>query len=125
VHDVSRRLDSRQTAIEIAELLEEHQAEETLALFIGNQSDWTDYFVIATVTSTGRLRGLLRHLRQFLSDRGLTPRHRQKRVEPDGWVLIDCGNIVIHLMSKEMREFYELERLWFSGEEVFHSSKSS
>jgi ribosome-associated protein len=112
-------------AIEIARLLEEHQAEDTLALFIGSQSDWTDYFVIATVTSTGRLRGLLRHLRQFLGEHGLEPLHRQKRMEPDGWVLIDCGNIVIHLMSNEMREFYELERLWFSGEKVYHSSKSS
>ena len=113
------------TVLELAELLVEHNGEEIVVLDIHEQSSWTDYFIIATVNSHALMRGIVRYVNGFLADNSIEPLHRHKHVSDDGWTLIDCGDFVIHLMSKEIREFYELERLWYSGKTLYHSSKSS
>ena len=113
------------TVIEICRFIEERKGLDTVAIYIGGQSNFTDYFVITTVSSFTHLRGIYRDLRDFLSDNDAAPLHRQKFLQENDWVLIDCGNIVVHLMSRETREFYDLERLWHQGKMLYHSSKSS
>ena len=110
---------------EIASFLDDHNGVDTVALDISKQSSFTDYFIITTVTSWAHLKGLFRELKGYLKDHHAEPVNQQKIVRDESWVLIDCGNIVIHLMSRDMREFYELENLWFSGSTVYQSSKSS
>jgi ribosome-associated protein len=117
---------SRRTEIlEIARLLEEHRGEETVALDVRGMSSWTDYFVITTVHSMTHLGGLLRALDGYLEAHAIEPLHGDRRTSRDGWVLLDCGDFVVHLMSRELRDFYQLERLYFRGEVIDHSSKSS
>ena len=111
--------------IELAQLVDDHNGEDTLVLDIHEQSSWTDFFVISTVTSQTHMRGIIRYLNKFLQDRGISPNRGRKRVGEDGWILIDCGDFVIHLMTQENRDFYELERLWYTGKQLYHSSKSS
>ncbi len=113
------------TVIELAELLDEHNGKNTVVLDIHEQSSWTDYFIISTVNSQTHMRGIVRYVRNFLKEKSIEPFNRRKHINEDGWVLIDCGNFVIHLMTEEIREFYDLERLWFSGQSLYHSSKSS
>lgn len=113
------------TVIELAELLEEHNGDDVVVLDIREQSSWTDFFIIATVNSRAHMRGIVRYINGFLAENSIEPFHRHKRVSEDRWTLIDCGDFVIHLMSEELREFYDLERLWYSGKSVYHSSKSS
>jgi ribosome-associated protein len=116
---------ARNSVLEVSRLLEEHRGEEVRALYIGEMSSWTDYFIICTVRSPTHLRGLVRSLEGYFSENGLrplTPRKTSRNAE--GWVLIDCGNFVIHLMDQQHREFYELEKLWFKNE-LIYSSKSS
>ena len=48
---------------------------------------------------------------------GLSVNNRHKTPGDDGWELIDCGDIVIHLMSPDLREFYSLEKLWKATED--------
>jgi ribosome-associated protein len=115
----------RNDVLEIARILEDHRAEEVIALYIGAMSDWTDYFIISTVRSAAHLKGLLRRLQEFFDERSITPLTRRKLLNREsGWVLIDCGRFVVHLMDREHREFYELEKLWFRNE-LIYSSKSS
>lgn len=120
---------SLETALALAELLVEHQAEETVVLDVRRQSGWTDYFVIATTRSHAHLRGVLRHLDTALRRMGNAGRERaghSLRRAPDdsGWVLVDLGNVVIHLMTDDQRRFYELERLWFRSPAVFRDGGS-
>jgi len=111
--------------LDIARLLEDHRAEQVRALYIGEMSDWTDYFIITTVRSAAHLKGLLRLLNEALREKSITPfRSRKTHSRETGWVLIDCGRFVIHLMDREHREFYELEKLWFKNE-LIYASKSS
>jgi ribosome-associated protein len=109
----------------LAEFIEDHKGVDTVAMYIGEHSSFTDYFVITTVSSWIHLKGLFRELKGFLSASGIQPINHQRIMNEDTWVLIDCGSIVIHLMNEEMRNFYELEKLWFSGKTVYQSSKSS
>lgn len=111
--------------LDLARLLDEHNGLDTMVLDIGAQASWTDFFVITTATSATHMQGLLRYVREFLNSHSVEPLRRRKQVSDDTWLLIDCGDFVIHIMLKETREFYELERLWFGGTVLYHSSKSS
>lgn len=114
-----------ETVVEIARLLDDHLGEDTIALDLGEMNSWTDYFVITTVRSSTHLGGLLRAVDEYLRDRSIKPLSRSGVSSDSGWVLVDCGFCVIHLMSAEMRDFFSLERLYFRGETVFHSSSKS
>jgi ribosome-associated protein len=103
----------------------EHQGEDTIALDLRKMSSWTDYFVITTARSGAHLGGLVRSLYEYLDGHGIEPMSSGRRIAQDGWMLVDCGDFAVHLMDREKREFYSLERLYFAAEEVFHSSKSS
>ena len=115
---------SKEAALDIARVIHEHRGEDTIVIDVSEQSSWTDYFVISTVNSVGHLKGVVRHVKQHLRDADVDILHRHKRMAEDGWELIDCGYVVIHLMSREMRDFYDLEKLWFNGEVVYHSKSS-
>ncbi|MCF7914373.1 MAG: ribosome silencing factor [Spirochaetaceae bacterium] len=106
-------------------MIDEHKGNETVVIDVHEQSSWTSFFVISTINSVGHLKGLTRQLKNLLSEQNVNILHRHKRIAEDGWELIDCGFVVIHLMSKEMREFYDLEKLWFSGEVLYQSPESS
>ena len=109
----------------LAELLDSHRGENTLVVDISEQSSWTDFFVISTVTSQAHMKGLLRFVNAYLVENSIKPFRNRKSKIDEGWTLLDCGNFIIHLMNQDMRDFYELERLWFEGKLLYHSSKSS
>lgn len=102
----------REKAAAISEFLVDHKGLEVITIDVSEECSWTECFVICTVTSLGHLRGLARELWGLLDELGLEVNNRHKAVGDDGWELIDCGDIVIHLMSQELRDFYSLEKLW-------------
>lgn len=102
-------------AIAVGKLLMEHKGRDTIVLDVSEQSSWTDIFIITTVNSLGHLRGLVRQLKKFLDEKGIEINHRHKKLNEDGWELMDCGYMVIHLMNTEKRDFYNLEKLWHSS----------
>jgi ribosome-associated protein len=108
----------------IAKEIEALKGTDTLAIDISAQSSWTSYFIITTVSSTAHMKGILKELYGTLEENDVIPLWRHKKMESDKWVLIDCGDIVIHLMDKEAREFYDLEKLWFDGEAIYQSKSS-
>jgi ribosome-associated protein len=99
--------------------LEEHKGADVTALDLRELHSWTDFFVIATVTSNTHLQGLVRHIRDYADQRGISLRYNRKAALEDGWSLVDMGTAVIHLMSAPSRVFYELEQLWSSAGTIF------
>ena len=91
--------------------LEDHKCADVAVIDMQDCS-WTDAFVIGTVSSVGHLKGVVHQLWGELIDLGLNVNNRHKTPGDDGWELIDCGDVVIHLMSSELRAFYNLEKLW-------------
>jgi ribosome-associated protein len=96
----------------IGQFLEEHKCKDVNILDVHEDCSWADCFVIGTVNSVGHLRGVVHELWSQLNELGLEVSNRHKNPQGDGWELIDCGSIVIHLMSAELRDFYSLEKLW-------------
>ena len=118
-------------ALELGKLLDEHNGDNVVIMDMRSLDYWTDFFVIATVTSNTHLMGLERHIKDFVSEKGLEIIHRSKRPEKNAelrseeWCLLDLGGIVVHLMSARARDFFELEKLWSSAPLIAYSSKSS
>lgn len=95
----------------ITHKLDEGKAEEILSIDLAGKTSFTDYLVIATGTSSRHVFGLANNLATDLKKAGY-------RVQVSGdtgdgqWVVIDVIDIVIHLFTKEAREFYQLEEIW-------------
>lgn len=112
-----------QAAEKLAALIQEHRGMDVVVMDIRKTCSWTDFFIIATITSATQLRGMEKHIMEFCSEQELEPVHNKKQAAlkgfstSDEWRIIDLGTIVIHLMTAHSRSFYDLERLWaFSGD---------
>jgi ribosome-associated protein len=117
--------NNSEAAREVARFIDDHKGEDTVLLDISGVSTIADFFVISTARSGAHLAGLLRELTVFFHERDVRPLNRHKHREEKGWLLIDCGDFIVHLMEKETRAFYDLERLWFKAERISYWSKSS
>jgi ribosome-associated protein len=96
----------------LAELLREHKGQDVTVLDLREINNWTDFFVIATVSSITHMKGLERHIKEFCHEEKVDILGSSRKQTDDQWRLIDLGSIIIHLMTADSREFYDLERLW-------------
>ena len=111
MRDGARALDSEPLAHRIIDLLSELQAEDIALLDIARSSSFADYFVLATARSPLQFTAIADRLGHELKEAGSPPRHQEGRKE-SGWVLIDFGDVIVHLFSPEKRDYYRLEELW-------------
>ncbi len=70
-----------------------------------------DFFLVCSGRSTTQIETIVEAIRQALKAEGVRPRHREGTPE-SGWLLLDYGDVVMHVFLDETREFYALERLW-------------
>jgi ribosome-associated protein len=106
-------------AAELGALLKEHKGGDVVIIDLRPFAIWTDFFIIATVTSNAHLAGLQRHIKEFADEKKIDIFHRhRKSALGDEWDLCDLGGMVIHLMTERARSFYELENLWSEGKIV-------
>ncbi len=94
--------------------LDDDKAEEVVVIPLAGKSDMADFMVVATGNSQRHLGTLAQHLR----DRIKSTSFRDVRVEGEGlsdWVLVDLGDVIVHLFRAETRAFYALEKLWMDA----------
>jgi ribosome-associated protein len=96
----------------LSAILREHNGKDVSVLDLREINNWTDFFIISTVTSKTHMDGLERHIKEFCREKEIEILGSSRKSTDDEWRLIDLGSIIIHLMTGQMREFYELERLW-------------
>jgi len=77
----------------------------------------TDYFVICTANSTVHMKALIDTVRDFADENDQMIIYADKQAKGD-WVLVDMGDIVVHIFSKEGRKFYALEKLWRESDRI-------
>lgn len=76
-----------------------------------------DYFIICTANSTSHVRTLYDEVDKRLSMAGLPPIRREGKRDST-WLLLDFGSVIVHIFQKDMREFYNLERLWADAQQI-------
>ncbi|MBF0135364.1 MAG: ribosome silencing factor [Magnetococcus sp. DMHC-1] len=104
-------MDSPDMAATLEHLLDEKKAQEITRIDLRGRSPFTDFFLIATGTSETHVRSMAMEVDRFASQakiQGLG----MAGMEAGQWVLIDLGDVVIHLFQRETRAFYNLEKLW-------------
>lgn len=101
----------------IAKTLDRKKAEDIKVLKITNLTIIADYFVIADGTSNTQTKALADEVEFQLKEQGLAPNQIQGN-NGGGWIILDYGDIVVHVFNKEQRDFYNLERLWRDGEDI-------
>lgn len=94
--------------------LEEKKAENLLLLDIHEIASFTDYFILCNGTSDRMLDSLADAVIEK-AKQGFSLLSRHEGRPSDGWLVIDLGDIVVHLFSPDQRDFYELEKLWERG----------
>ena len=96
--------------------LDEDQAQDVVSIPLEGKSSLADYMVIASGRSTRQVAAIATKMAERLKQQG----HGTPRVEglpAADWVLIDAGDVVVHLFRPEVRSFYNLERMWGFGDE--------
>ncbi len=102
----------------IVKALDSKRAEDICVLHVEAVTILGDYFIIANGTSTTHTRTLADEVEYKLSQVGKEPLHREGRGNGSNWIVLDYGDLIVHIFYKETREFYQLERLWADGESV-------
>ena len=89
-------------------------------LDLREQSVFADYFLICTAENDRQLRALSQSIVDDARSNGkIMPNGREGMAET-GWILVDFGDLIVHVFSPEMREYYKLEELWAEAHVVLH-----
>lgn len=105
---------SRRMAKIAYEALDEKKGEDIKVIDISEISVLADYFIIANGTNDSQVRALVESVEEKLSQAGYETKQREG-YGLGSWVLLDFGNIIVHVFDKENRLFYDLERIWRDG----------
>ncbi len=104
-------LDRLAKAALVAEAAHERKADDLVGLDVRKISSFADTFIIATGTSDRHVRSIADAVTAALKVSGDPPMGIEGYDE-GRWVLIDCGDTIVHIFQREIREHYDLERLW-------------
>ncbi len=117
--------DSKEASHELVkrlgQFLSDSKARQVVVLDVEATCSWASQFVIATYNSQGHLKGLVQELDSWSTEFVPDAPRRMKKNQVNEWMLVDWDDIVIHLFSENARNYYELEKLWFSAPVLFRS----
>lgn len=97
--------------------LEDKKAEDIKILDISKVSVIADYFIIACGTNKSQIQALCDHVCEKLGRAGY-PEKQKEGYDTANWILIDFGDVIVHIFDKENRLLYDLERIWRDGEQI-------
>lgn len=101
----------------IAQALYDKKAENIDILDISELTSLGDYFIICTCNSTTQVKACADEAEEKMAECGILPSHVEG-YHGGSWVLIDFGDIIVHVMQRETRDFYALEKLWDDAKRI-------
>ena len=97
--------------------MQDRKAEDVTVIDISEISPIADYFIIANGTNESQVRALVDNVEETLGKAGYEVKQREG-YGLGSWVLLDFGDIIVHVFDRENRVFYDLERIWRDGKQV-------
>jgi ribosome-associated protein len=115
----SHGLDSAEVAKLIADVAVDKKAADVVILDIRSQSVIADYFVICTGANSRQIQAIAGAIEDKLGEINVVARGFEGKAE-NGWMLLDAGDVIVHIFGPLERDFYRLERLWSAAPTVVY-----
>ena len=112
-------LESLQLAKAAVDIASDKKASDVLLLDIRDITTIADYFVICNGTNTRQIQAIAESLQEELKKQGAQLLYREG-VADTGWILLDFGDVMVHIFGPKEREYYRLERLWSEAKTVVY-----
>lgn len=109
-------MDSLEILKIAAKVLDDKKAQAIEAIKVDDLTTLTDYFLIASGSSSTQVKALAEEIEYKLNEMGVRPHHIEGRSST--WILLDYTTVIINVFYYEAREFYSFERLWADGEQI-------
>lgn len=118
-------MDNIQWILDTAlDALDDKKAKDVRAIDISHLTTIAHYFVMASGTSVTHIKSLADNVEEKLKEKGLNTLHIEG-YNTARWILMDYGDVVVHIFHEEDREFYGLERLWQDGKEIILKARNA
>ncbi len=108
-------MNGREIALEAARTLDSKKAMQIVVLAVSELTVITDYLVIATGRSVPQVKALADHVQEELAKKDIFVK-RKEGVSAGHWVVLDYGDVMVHIFHEKDRDYYQLEHLWSNGE---------
>mgnify|MGYP000207894819 CR=1 FL=1 len=95
----------------IYDVLDAKKAHDVKLLPVGDKTVLAEYFVICTGNSSTQVKALAGELERLIGERGMMPYGVEGR-DNNSWIILDYSHVIVHIFSREAREFYKLEKLY-------------
>jgi ribosome-associated protein len=104
-------VSAKELADAIADVLDSKKGRDIKVLHVEDKTVITEYFVICTGNSSTQIRALTGEVEYRIEQRGVKPYGVEGR-DNNSWMILDYSNVIVHIFSREAREFYNLEKLY-------------
>lgn len=117
-------IEGEALALACAEAAADKKAEDIAILDLRGISSFTDFFIVCSANSDPQLKAISSSVRETMRDLGTSPLN-EEGFPASQWVVIDFGEVIVHVFNAEKRDFYNLESLWKDAPRIpFHPAPS-
>ncbi|MFC1566936.1 ribosome silencing factor [bacterium] len=113
----------REAAKKIARYLDDRKAQVIKILDVRKISGVTDYFILATGTSTTHVVRCAEQTKKHFKKDNISPLHKEGLQKESRWVVLDYGPIIVHMLTEDVRNWYELDTYWEGAKKVSWKKK--
>lgn len=104
-------MEPKELADRIAKILDDKKALDVVLIDISTKASFADYFVVASASNERQMGALIDNVEDVLEPEGMFPKSIEGK-KTSGWILMDYGDVVVNVMTTEMRDKYSIEKIW-------------
>ena len=111
-------LNNKEKIKKIGKELDQFKAENVICLDVSEFSSYTDLIFMCTANSLTHIKAMVLHMQDFLQEIDLPLFNKNKRDDAGGWMIIDGGDVLIHVLLEDERKYYNLEGIFEEAKEI-------